>query len=76
MATPMTKSYKGYTISKCYCGYPEMRWMVYWGMDYLATRRTLADAKAFVRELEEIFNDPLLADVKPLKTRKECAQLC
>lgn len=64
---PRTIQYKGYTLRYCWCGYPTMMWMVYWGNEWLCTRKTLKDAKAFVDELEEILNDPLFDDVKTIK---------
>lgn len=57
---PKTKTYKGYTLRYCWCGYPTMMWMVYLYDEWLATKRTLAESKAFINELEEVLNDPLL----------------
>ena len=57
---PKTKTYKGYTLRYCWCGYPTMMWMVYLHDGWLTTKKTLAESKAFVNELEEVLNAPLL----------------
>ena len=45
MEKPETKMYRGFTLHKCWCGYPEMRWMIYWGMKWKATAKTFETAK-------------------------------
>lgn len=50
---PKTKTYKGYTLRYCWCGYPTMMWMVYLHDGWLTTKRTLAESKAFVNELKK-----------------------
>lgn len=47
---PQTKHYKGFTLRLCWCGYPEMRWMLYWGETCKGVAKTLADAKSKVNE--------------------------
>lgn len=47
--TPKSKYYKGYFLNLCWCGYAEMRWMVYWFSDqWLATFKTLEQAKKWI----------------------------
>jgi hypothetical protein len=45
MEKPETKSYRGFTLHKCWCGYPEMRWMIFYGDKWRATTKTLIGAK-------------------------------
>lgn len=45
MEKPQAKFYKGFLLQKCWCGYPEMRWMIYSGYKWLATAKTLEQAK-------------------------------
>ena len=42
---PRTVYYRGYTLQKCWCGYPEMRWQIFYGWSYRATEKTLNLAK-------------------------------
>lgn len=41
MEKPETKTYRGFILRKCWCGYPEMRWMIYFGDKWKATAKTL-----------------------------------
>lgn len=45
MERPETKSYRGFTLRKCWCGYPEMRWMIFRSHKWIGTARTLGGAK-------------------------------
>ena len=45
MERPETKSYRGFTLRKCWCGYPEMRWMIYRSDKWRGTSKTLQQAK-------------------------------
>ena len=45
MERPETKSYRGFTLRKCWCGYPEMRWMIYRSDKWRGTAKTLQQAK-------------------------------
>ena len=48
---PKSKFYKGYLLNYCWCGYPEMRWMVYWAYPrWLATFKRLDQAKKWINE--------------------------
>lgn len=44
---PKQKEYKGFTLHLCWCGMPDMQWMVYWGKCWLASLPTLEEAKRF-----------------------------
>ena len=46
---PKSRLYKNYLLKLCWCGYAEMRWMVYWFSDQcLATFKTLKQAKKWI----------------------------
>ena len=45
MERPETKSYRGFTLRKCWCGYPEMRWMIFRADKWRGTAKTLQQAK-------------------------------
>lgn len=47
---PITKEYKFHTLHKCWCGYPQMRWLIYWGQRWIGTSRTLKEAKQLVNQ--------------------------
>ena len=48
---PRTEIYKGYRLNLCWCGYPEMRWMVCTFYErWRATCKTLEEAKSWVDE--------------------------
>ena len=46
MERPQTEFYRIFTLRKCWCGYPEMRWMIFYGDKWKATAKTLKGAKA------------------------------
>ena len=48
---PDTKHYKGFTLRKCWCGYPEMRWLVYYGYKCYGACKTLLLAKKKANEI-------------------------
>lgn len=51
MEKPETKMYRGFTLQKCWCGYPEMRWLIYYGMRCYGSRKSLFLAQ---RKCDEI----------------------
>lgn len=51
MGKPETKMYRGFTLQKCWCGYPEMRWLIYYGMRCYGSRKSLFLAQ---RKCDEI----------------------
>lgn len=55
MEEPQTKHYKGFKLCLCWCGYPEIRWMLYWGETWIGTEKTLAEAKSRVNEQRKIW---------------------
>lgn len=36
-----TKWYHGFCLHKCWCGHPEMRWLVYYGMKCYGSAKNL-----------------------------------
>jgi hypothetical protein len=55
MKGPQTKHYKGFKLCLCWCGYPEMRWMLYWGETWIGTEKTLVNAKSRVNEQRKLW---------------------
>ena len=47
----MTREYKGFTLYRCYCGYPKMAWSIFWGYTWKASAITLKEAKAKVNDI-------------------------
>lgn len=43
--------YKGFTLIKCFCGYPEKRWVIYWGHNLMGNALTKKNAKEKVNEI-------------------------
>lgn len=40
-----TRNYRGFTLRLCWCGYPEMRWQIFWGNTWKGVSKTLYGAK-------------------------------
>jgi len=51
---PETVYYKGYRLNLCWCGYPEMRWMIYHFGRWEHTAKTLKEAKDYVNKHLEL----------------------
>ena len=47
----MTRTYKGFTLYHCHCGFPKMAWVIFWGNTYKGVAKTLKDAKEQVNEI-------------------------
>ena len=46
----MTRTYKGFTLYHCHCGYRKMAWIIFFGYTYKDVAKTLKDAKEMVNE--------------------------
>lgn len=47
------KSYKGYDLHLCWCGYPQTRWLVMNGSTWVGTFMRLKDAKEHINKLNQ-----------------------